>query len=460
MAVFVATVLISTICGTPVGAGLLGACLGTLIYQVITGFKSPVFISNSGATVSAVLGALILSAVAKVTALGVDASGYQTIGGIVYAYDSLGNVITSTPVNYFAVFVGGLVILAVYGIFALIIKLRGIDAINKLFPPYIVGPITIVIGLNLAGFIPTYVGIGQGDANIGVLVAISVMLCVALTSHYFKGFLKTIPFLIGLFFGFVMCLVLELLIPDLAFGVSADGSPITILEQLKQVDGFFTIPDFTFLHWADGFNSFGLDILLNVILLFAPVAICALCEHYSDHAVMSNIIGHDLTKDPGLDKTLLGDGVASVVGTIFGGQPNTSYGESTAMVGFSRVASVKVVSLAAVMMGILAFIEPVQVFINAIPSCVFGGCAMILYGYIACSGLKTLMRNKVDLENNKNLVVVSVILTVGVSGIWLFSNSFAGVSLAMVLGILLNLLLKDHKKEQLPSDFESNQPQN
>ena len=416
MAVFVATVLISTICGTPVGAGLLGACLGTLIYQVITGFKSPVFISNSGATVSAVLGALVLG---------------------------------HAP-NYFAVFVGGLIILAVYGIFALIIKLRGIDAINKLFPPYIVGPITIVIGLNLAGFIPTYVGLGGATSNLNVLVAVSVMLCVALTSHYFKGFLKTIPFLIGLFFGFIVCLVLELT------GAASYG----IMDKFGTINGFFTVPDFTFLHWADGFNSFGLDTLLNVILLFAPVAICALCEHYSDHAVMSNIIGHDLTKDPGLDKTLLGDGVASVVGTIFGGQPNTSYGESTAMVGFSRVASVKVVSLAAVMMGILAFIEPVQVFINAIPSCVFGGCAMILYGYIACSGLKTLMRNKVDLENNKNLVVVSVILTVGVSGIWLFSNSFAGVSLAMVLGILLNLLLKDHKKEQLPSDFESNQPQN
>ena len=142
-------------------------------------------------------------------------------------------------------------------------------------------------------------------------------------------------------------------------------------------------------------------VFLDSLLLFAPVAICALCEHYSDHAVMSNIIGHDLTENPGLHRTLLGDGVASAVGTIFGGQPNTSYGESTAMVGFSRVASVKVVSLAAIIMGLLAFIQPVQVFINAIPSCVFGGCAMILYGYIACSGLKTLMRNKVDLENNK-----------------------------------------------------------
>ena len=406
MAVFVATILISNICGTPVDAGLLGACLGTLTYQLITKFKSPIFISNSGATVSAVVGAL-----------------------------ALGN----TP-NYFAVFIGGLVICAIYAIFAFIIKWRSIDAINKLFPPYIVGPITIVIGLNLAGFIPTY----TGGSNVGLLVAIATMTVIALTSHYFKGFLKTIPFLIGLLFGFIVCFVIELIDPSLAFGKFPDGSPATIIELLSKINGPFRLPDFTFLHWS--VERFNFKTLLDILLLFVPVAICALCEHYSDHAVMSNIIGHDLTKDPGLHRTLLGDGVASAIGTIFGGQPNTSYGESTAMVGFSRVASVKVVSLAAIMMGLLAFIEPVQVFISVIPSCVFGGCAMILYGYIACSGIKTLMRNKVDLEDNKKLIITSVILTVGVSGVFLFSQSFAGVSLAMVLGVLLNLILRNKNK--------------
>ena len=429
MAVFVATVLISTICGTPVDAGLLGACLGTLTYQLITKFKSPIFISNSGATVSAVIGALLIGT-------GVDK---VNIPGVNY--------------NFFAVFIGGLVVLAVYATFALIIKWRGIDALNKLFPPYIVGPITIVIGLNLAKYIYSYVGLDgfqSGDFTLNpqwlvpVLVAISVMLVVALSSHYFKGFLKTIPFLIGLLFGFVVCFILELCIPDFTFSIIND-KPVSILEQLKEIDQLFSRPSFTFLNWTDGFKSFDFKTLLDVIVLFVPVAICALCEHYSDHAVMSNIIGHDLTKDPGLHRTLLGDGTASVIGAIFGGQPNTSYGESTAMVGFSRVASVKVVSLAAIMMGLLAFIEPVQIFISAVPSCVFGGCAMILYGYIACSGIKTLMRNKVDLEDNKKLIITSVILTVGVSGVFLFSQSFAGVSLAMVLGILLNLILRNKK---------------
>ena len=404
MAVFVATILISNICGTPVDAGLLGACLGTLTYQLITKFKSPVFISNSGATVSAVLGALALG---------------------------------STP-NYFAVFVGGLMMLAVYAAFAMVIKWRGIDSINKLFPPYIVGPITIVIGLNLAGFIPTYVDLSGATSNINVFVAVLVMLVIALTSHYFKGFLKTIPFLIGLVFGFVVCLILE----------ACGAADYNIISRISEVSHIFNMPNFAFLHWSDGIRTFDIGVLLNVVLLFVPVSICSLCEHYSDHAVMSNIIGHDLTEDPGLHKTLLGDGIASAVGTIFGGQPNTSYGESTAMIGFSRVASVKVVSLAAIMMGLLAFIEPVQVFIAAIPSCVFGGCAMILYGYIACSGIKTLMRNKVDLEDNKKLIITSVILTVGVSGVFLFSQSFAGVSLAMVLGVILNLVLR-YKKEKL-----------
>lgn len=203
----------------------------------------------------------------------------------------------------------------------------------------------------------------------------------------------------------------------------------------------FSIPDFTFLHWTDNEISWG--IVGQVLMLFIPVAICALLEHYSDHKVLSNIIGTDLTEKPGLHRTLIGDGVASFIGTIVCGLPNTSYGESIATVGFSRVASVSVMTLSALMLGAMAFISPIQALIASIPSCVFGGCAIILYGYIAASGLKTLMNNHVDLENNKNLLVVCAVLTVGVSGIFLFSQSFAGVSLAMVIGVLLNLVLRE-----------------
>ena len=399
LSVFVATVLIANICGTPVDACLIGACLGTLLYQIITKFRSPMFISSCGATVSAVIGALAIG---------------------------------ESGQNYLAVACGGLVILAIYAIFALIVKFKGVGAINKIFPPIIVGPITMVIGLNLAGFIPTYVAVNGEHNDIAIVVAIVTMLVVALTSHYFKGFLKTIPFLIGLLVGYGIAAVLTVT------GVA----PLINFDVFKDMH-VFRLPDFSFLHWTtDGLTWGGIG---QVLLLFVPVAICALLEHWADHRVLSNIIGVDLTNEPGLHRTLLGDGAASFLGTIVCGLPNTSYGESIATTGFSKVASVKVVSLAAGIIGLLAFLEPVQIFINSIPACVFGGCAMILYGYIAASGLKTLINSKVDLEDNKNLIVVSVILTVGVSGIFLFHASFAGVSLAMVLGVILNLVLRKKK---------------
>lgn len=403
MAVFVATVLIASICGTPIDVCLLGGCIGTLIYQLCTRFKSPMFISNSGATVSAVIGALALG---------------------------------TTP-NYLAVAIGGCVIAVVYGLFAILVKYRGIAAFNKIFPATIVGPVTVVIGLNLAKFIPTYAQVGGADSSVGVCVAILVAIVVAVVSHYAKGFWKTIPFLVGLVVGYIVCLILE------GVGVANFG----IINTLSTVDGFFRLPSFTFLEWGN--NQVGWSEFRDILLLFVPVSICALLEHYSDHKVLSNIIGRDLTEDPGLHRTLIGDGLASMMGTWVCGLPNTSYGESVATIGFSRVASVVVTTVSAIVMGCLAFIGPFQVFLESIPSCVFGGCAIILYGYIACSGLKTIINNKIDLENNKNLIVVSSILTVGVSGLFLFSSSFAGVSLAMVVGVLLNLLLgiKTHKGE-------------
>lgn len=400
MAVFVATVLIATICGTPIDVCLLGGCLGTLVYQCFTKFKSPMFISNSGATVSAVIGAL-----------------------------ALGNA----P-NYLAVAIGGIVVAAIYILFAFVIKWRGIAVFNKIFPATIVGPITIVIGLNLATFIPSYVGLGGPTETWGVVIAILTMILIAVTSKFAKGFMKTIPFLLGLLFGYVLCLVVELI----------GWADFNIIGTWKELDSFFNMPDFAFLHW--NFKDFEASMLLDILLLFAPVSICALLEHYSDHKVLSNIIGKDLTEDPGLHRSLMGDGIASMIGTWVCGLPNTSYGESTATIGFSKVASVIVSTVAALFLGSLAFIEPVQVFLRSIPSCVFGGCAMILYGYIACSGLKTLISNKADLEDTRNLIVTSVILTVGVSGIFLFSQSFKGVSLAMVLGVILNLILGIKKK--------------
>lgn len=186
----------------------------------------------------------------------------------------------------------------------------------------------------------------------------------------------------------------------------------------------------------------------KTLLYFVPVAICALLEHYSDHKVLSNILDADLTVDPGLHRTLLGDGVASAIGTAVCGLPNTSYGESIATTGFSGVGSVYVILVAAGILGLMSFIGPVQAFVQSIPSCVFGGCSMILYGYIAASGLKTIIQNSVDLNRNKDLIIVCVILTTGVSGIYFLDAAFSGVALAMVLGVILNLALRDLKNEK------------
>ena len=396
MAVFVATVLIANICGTPVSSCLCGAGAATIIYQLITGFKSPMFISSCGATCSAVIGALAMS------------NG-----------------------DYMTVIVGGAIIFVVYALFAFILKRKSKQILDRIFPATIVGPVTMVIGLNLAGFIPTYVQV-NGSYNIyGTLVAIVTMAIVAATSHYGKGFLKTIPFLIGLLAGYAISVVLTL-----------TGVCKLIDFTVFKFDGLFALPDFTFAHASLNAAS---GKFFQILALFLPVAICAMLEHYSDHKVLSNIIGTDLTEKPGLWRTLLGDGAASFFGTIVCGLPNTSYGESIATTGFSRVASVSVISTAAIMLIVLSVVKPVQAFIASVPSCVFGGCAMILYGYIVVSGLKTLINSGADFNNNRTLVVVSVILTVGVSGIWLFDAAFAGVSLAMVLGVVLNLALKEKK---------------
>ena len=355
------------------------------------------FISSCGATVSAVIGALAM------------------------------------PAGYLAVAIGGLSILVLYGIVGLFVKLRGIGALKKILPTTIVGPITIVIGINLAGFIDGYTQIGGAHSNIGILVALFTMIIVALSSHYFKGFLKTIPFLIGLLSGYLLSVILTV----------SGAAQLVDFSKFNNIK-VFAVPDFTFLKWD--FSTLTWQSIGQVLLLFLPVGLAAICEHWADHSTLSNIIGTDLTTNPGLHRTLWGDGAASFLGTVFCGLPNTSYGESIATVGFSKVASVWTLTVAAAILGLLSFFVPIQVFINSIPSCVFGGCAMILYGYIAASGLKTLINSNIDLNDNKNLVIVSVILTVGVSGIYLFDTAFTGVSLALISGIILNLILRPQSK--------------
>ena len=393
LAVFVATVLIANICGTPISSCLLGAGIATIIYELITGFKSPMFISSCGATCSAVIGALAMPG--------------------------------ASPQNYLMVAIGGLFIAIIYCLFGAAASKFGIEKINKLFPPYIVGSITILIGLNLAMFMGTYT---HNSSTWEVVIAIIVMFVTALCSHYFKGFKKTIPLLFGLIVGYILALVVTLI----------GWAQLINFDAFKSIQWY---PDLTCFKW--NVNDFSWSNLLQVIILFIPVTLCSIMEHYSDHQCLSNIIGEDLIHKPGLNKTLIGDGVASAIGTVIAGLPNTSYGESIATIGFSKVASVWVSFTTAIMLIILSFVGPLSAFIQTIPSCVFGGCALILYGYIACSSLKVLIHNKINLDNNKTLIITSVILTSGISGIFLFNEALTGVSLAMILGFGLNLILKD-----------------
>lgn len=431
LAVFVATVLIANICTTPSGTGmdisatLLGACIGTLVYQVITRFRSPMFISSCGATVSAVCGALALS----------------------------------TTGNYLMVLIGGATICLIYFVFAIIIKYAGIEVINKVLPPAIVGSITIVIGLNLAKFLVTYCGqYGLWDTGVDfatqcstllsknniayIVIALITMIVTASVSHYGRGFLRNIPFLVGLGVGYI-CAV----IATYAFDITVWSNQFKEMRPLVDFSMFndikvISLPNLAILNITK--DQWSLNNFIQTLLYFVPVALAAICEHWADHRTLSNIIGTDLTKTPGMHRTLIGDGVASFIGTAICGLPNTSYGESIATIGFSKVASIFVTSAAALVLGVLSFIPAIATFINTIPSCVFGGCAMILYGYIATSGLKTIT-TYVDLNDNKSLILVSTVLTIGVSGIAFLVPAFSAVSLALIIGVVLNFVLKNRK---------------
>ena len=395
LSVFVATVLIANICGVAVSGALVGAGLATITYLLITGFKSPMFISNSGAFVAPVMAAIGL-------------------GG------------------YPAVAIGGLVTCIVYSIFGLIFTKIPVDKIYKVFPPALIGAVTVVIGVNLMPFILSYVQIGGITSQWGVIVALVTMLSIALISHYAKGMIKILPFLLGTLIGYAFAIILTVT------GVYTIVD-FSVFKNLK----LFIVPDFAFLHWT----SIQLSTIIPIIIMYIAYTISAMMECLSDHAALGGIIGVDLYRNPGLGRIFMGEGFANLIGSIFGGLGECSYGEGVACVGFSKVASTTVTCGAAIILILLGFLAPVQAFIQSIPSCVFAGAAIILYGFIACSGIK--MLQKTDLNIQKNLIIVSSVLSLGISGLVLGGEtiSISATGLALVLGIILNLILKDKVNE-------------
>lgn len=398
IACFVATILIPQICGIPIAPAMVGAGLGTIIYQLFTRGQSPMFISSSGAFVAAVIGALALG----------------------------------TAPNFAAVAIGGVIVGIIYCLIGIAINHFGTNWVNKLLPPVVIGPVVAVIGLNLATFLPTYFQINGQYSLIGFGFGILTLIVTALISHYGQGFIKNLPFLFAILIVYIIASITTAIhdIPIVNFSAFDEATLIHI-------------PDFSFFHI--NFSDFNWQLLPQILLLFVPLSLVTIAEHISDHKALSAVIDTDLTQNPGLGNTIIGDGIASTLGCFIGALPNTSYGESVGTTGFSKICSKYVITLAAIIMAVAGFFGPLQAFLVSIPSCIFGGCAAVLYGYITLSGIRTIKDNNIDFNNNKNVIILASVLTLGVSGVVCNFGvvSFGTTALAMIVGILLNLILKD-----------------
>ena len=428
LAIMAATIAVPLIIknGMSTAAALFGAGVGTLVYVAFTRKKSPVFLGSS----------------------------FAFIGSMSAAFAGA----SSMAVGYFGLILGAVFAGLVYVVIALFIERIGVDWVNRIMPPVVIGPTVAIIGLSLAanavGDLQTSSLTGE-RTQFAVLVGIVALLGVMLASTYGKSHAKMIPFIIGILAGYIVAAILTFI------GVQTGYKPMQILNYQPIVDlfangisfsTFFKIPDFTFITAIEGIKDVDLGYIGTVAVAYIPVSFVVFAEHIADHKNISSIIEKDLLTDPGLDRTLLGDGVGSMIGAFFGGCPNTTYGESVACVAITKNASVLTIIGAAIECILISFFTPFVIFISTIPACVMGGVCMALYGFIAVSGLK--MVQKIDLDHNKNLFVISSILISGIGGLSLSFGkiTITSVACALILGIIVNKLLS---KE--PENTEENQ---
>lgn len=428
LAIMAATIAVPLIIknGMNTAAALFGAGVGTLVYVAFTRKKSPVFLGSS----------------------------FAFIGSMSAAFAGA----SSMAVGYVGLILGALFAGLVYVVIALFIERIGVDWVNRIMPPVVIGPTVAIIGLSLAanavGDLQTSSLTGE-RTQFAVLVGIVALLGVMLASTYGKSHAKMIPFIIGILAGYIVAAILTFI------GVQTGYKPMQILNYQPIVDlfangisfsTFFKIPDFTFVTALDGLKDIDLGYIGTVAVAYIPVSFVVFAEHIADHKNISSIIEKDLLTDPGLDRTLLGDGIGSMIGAFFGGCPNTTYGESVACVAITKNASVLTIIGAAIECILISFFTPFVTFISTIPACVMGGVCMALYGFIAVSGLK--MVQKIDLDHNKNLFVISSILISGIGGLSLSFGkiTITSVACALILGIIVNKLLS---KE--PENTEENQ---
>ena len=433
LAIMAATIAVPAIVGNGMtaSAALFGAGIGTIIYQLFTKFKSPVFLGSS----------------------------FAFIGSMSAAFAGA----SSMALGYLGLILGALLAGLIYVMIALVVKYVGVGWINKLMPAAVIGPTVALIGLSLSSAAINDVFsygpktedgkafIMSGNIWVSVICALVTFTVVILCSTYGKKMTKLIPFIIGILSGYAVGLVFT----GIGYAAEIDALKIIDFAPFKALtaDGvklstFISLPDFSFLTAAKGLKDFEWSYFATVAVAYVPVAFVVFAEHIADHKNLSSIIGEDLLEDPGLHRTLLGDGVGSIVGAFFGGCPNTTYGESVGCVAITRNASVITITVTAVMTMLVSFISPFVAFLDSIPGCVMGGVCITLYGFIAVSGLK--MIQKVDLEDSANLFTVSVILITGIGGMAMAIGkvTITAIACALILGIIVNIILNKFKKNK------------
>jgi uracil permease len=432
LAIITATIVVPVIVNGATGmtvlsqsAALVGAGFGTLTYLLFTKFKSPVFLGSSFAFISPLIGACAF--------------------------------------GYFGVLIGAAFAMAVYVLIAAAVKLAGTKWINKLMPPVVIGPTVALIGLSLASSAMGDITKASGASGefagynlVGILCGLFTFFVIVYCSVKGSKTMKLIPFVIGIAAGYVLASVFSIF----GYAFNVDYLKIVNFDALVSnftpctFQSFLNYPDFTFLHTTgDGIQKLTGASVANIALLYIPVSFVVFAEHIADHKNISSIIEKDLLVDPGLHRTLLGDGVGSFIGSIFGGCPNTTYGESIGCVAITKNASVVTILGAAVLAIVIAFVSPVMAFIETIPSCVMGGVCLSLYGFIAVSGLN-MIRN-VDLGESKNLFVVSSIFISGIGGLTLkFGGTvsspvitISSIATALIIGIVVNACFKAKDEE-------------
>lgn len=427
-AMFGATVLVPILTGLPINTSLLASGIGTLIYILCTGARVPVYLGSSFAYITAIIAALGLSA------LDPDFAG---------------------KANFGAAATGLMCIGVVYVVVSLIIRLVGKAWLKKILPPIVIGPMIAVIGLGLASVAVSMAGLSPSSEGMNpqsVVVALIAMLSTAIISVHAKGFFKIVPIVSGIGIGFAAAIIIDLIF-NMGGNTMVVGNLAAIGKDIA-AGHIFEVPKimlpFGNLDAAGPFVFYGLD--FRAALAMLPLAFVTIAEHIGDHTVLGQICKKDFLQDPGLDRTLMGDGLATFVAGMIGGPANTTYGENTGVVGLTRVGSVYVTGGAAVIAVILAFLKPVKDLISSIPTPVMGGISIILFGFIAANGLRVISEAKVDFSKTRNVIIAAVMLVLGLGGAVFQLNSLtsiSGMALAALTGIILNLILPEDVKAEI-----------